>query len=35
MLLRVAEPPSLKIMEQKAREATDKFLRLYPLPAGS
>jgi AcrR family transcriptional regulator len=35
LLLRVAEPPSLKIMEQKAREATEKFLRLYPQPAVS
>jgi len=35
LLLRVAEPPSLKIMEQRAREATDKFLRLYPQPTGS
>jgi hypothetical protein len=35
LLLRVAEPPALKMMDQKAHEATDKFLRLYPQSAGS
>jgi hypothetical protein len=30
LLLRVAEPPKPKILEQRAREATEKFLRLYP-----
>jgi AcrR family transcriptional regulator len=35
LLLRVADPPTLKMIEQKAREATDKFLRLYPQSAGS
>ena len=29
LLLRIAEPPTPQGMEQKAREATDKFLRLY------
>jgi AcrR family transcriptional regulator len=29
MLLRVTEPPPLSTVEQKAREATEKFLRLY------
>jgi AcrR family transcriptional regulator len=33
LLLRVADPPTLKMMEQRAREATDKFLRLYPQSA--
>ncbi|SRR5579871_2616616 len=31
LLLRVADPPSPRAVEQRAREATDKFLRLYPL----
>jgi AcrR family transcriptional regulator len=35
LLLRVAEPPTPQAMEQKAREAADKFLRLYPPPHGS
>jgi len=35
LLLRVADPPTPQAMEQKAREATDKFLRLYPQPQGS
>jgi AcrR family transcriptional regulator len=35
LLLRVADPPTPQAMEQKAREATDKFLRLYPPPHGS
>lgn len=30
LLLRVADPPTQRVMEQKAREAADKFLRLYP-----
>jgi AcrR family transcriptional regulator len=30
LLLRVADPPTPQGMEPKAREATDKFLRLYP-----
>jgi hypothetical protein len=29
MLLRVTEPPPLSTVEQKARDATEKFLRLY------
>jgi AcrR family transcriptional regulator len=29
LLLRVAEPPQPPILEQRAREATEKFLRLY------
>jgi AcrR family transcriptional regulator len=32
LLLRVADPPSSKALERKAREATEKFLRLYPQP---
>ena len=35
LLLRVADPPTPQAMEQKARGATDKFLRLYPPPHGS
>jgi AcrR family transcriptional regulator len=34
LLLRVADPPSPQAMERKAREATEKFLRLYPLSRG-
>jgi AcrR family transcriptional regulator len=30
LLLRVAEAPRSHILEQRAREATEKFLRLYP-----
>ncbi|HEY2226657.1 MAG TPA: TetR/AcrR family transcriptional regulator C-terminal domain-containing protein [Xanthobacteraceae bacterium] len=30
LLLHVAEPPAPQILEQKARVATEKFLRLYP-----
>jgi hypothetical protein len=30
LLLRVTEPPSAAALERKAREAADKFLRLYP-----
>jgi AcrR family transcriptional regulator len=30
LLLRVAEPPSLSAMQQKARQATEKLLKLYP-----
>jgi AcrR family transcriptional regulator len=30
LLLRVATPPKPQILEQRAREATKKFLRLYP-----
>jgi AcrR family transcriptional regulator len=32
LLLRVADPPRPQAMEQRAREAADKFLRLYPEP---
>jgi hypothetical protein len=32
LLLRVADPPTPQAMERKAREATEKFLRLYPQP---
>jgi AcrR family transcriptional regulator len=35
LLLRVADPPTPSAMERKAREAADKFLRLYPHPHGS
>jgi len=35
LLLRVADPPTAPAMEQKARQATDKFLKLYPKPPGS
>ncbi len=35
LLLRVADPPTPPAMERKAREAADKFLRLYPQPHGS
>jgi hypothetical protein len=35
LLLRVADPPTPQAMERKAREATEKFLRLYPEPHGS
>ena len=35
LLLRVADPPPPPAMERKAREATDKFLRLYPQPDGA
>jgi hypothetical protein len=30
LLLGVAEPPKPQALEQRAREATEKFLRLYP-----
>jgi AcrR family transcriptional regulator len=30
LLLRVAEPPKPRILERRARAATEKFLRLYP-----
>jgi len=32
LLLRVADPPTPQALEQRAREATDKFLKLYPRP---
>jgi AcrR family transcriptional regulator len=32
LLLRVADPPTPQAMERKARDATEKFLRLYPQP---
>jgi AcrR family transcriptional regulator len=32
LLLRVTEPPGTAALERKAREAADKFLRLYPPP---
>jgi len=35
LLLRVADPPTLRALEQQARQATDKFLKLYPKPSGS
>jgi AcrR family transcriptional regulator len=35
LLLRVADPPPPQVMEQKAREATNKFLTLYPPPHSS
>jgi AcrR family transcriptional regulator len=35
LLLRVADPPTPQALEQRAREATDKFLKLYPPPPGS
>ena len=35
LLLRVADPPTPQALEQKAREAADKFLKLYPPPHGS
>jgi AcrR family transcriptional regulator len=35
LLLRVADPPSPQVMERKAREATNKFLTLYPQPHSS
>ena len=35
LLLRVADPPPPQVMEQKAREATNKFLTLYPQPRNS
>jgi AcrR family transcriptional regulator len=35
LLLRVADPPTPQALEQRAREATDKFLRLYSPPRGS
>jgi AcrR family transcriptional regulator len=35
LLLRVADPPTPQALEQRAREATDKFLKLYPRPPGS
>jgi len=34
LLLRVADPPTQQAMQQKARDATEKFLRLYPAPSG-
>jgi len=34
LLLRVADPPTPQALEQRAREAADKFLRLYPRPHG-
>jgi hypothetical protein len=30
LLLRVEAPPKSQILEQRARAATEKFLRLYP-----
>jgi AcrR family transcriptional regulator len=33
LLLGVTEPPATKAIEQRAREATEKFLRLYAQPA--
>jgi AcrR family transcriptional regulator len=35
LLLRVTNPPSPQAMERKAREATEKLLRLYSQPDGS
>jgi AcrR family transcriptional regulator len=35
LLLRVADPPTPQAMAQRAREAADKLLRLYPQPHGS
>ena len=35
MLLRVAAPPTSQGMDKMAREAAEKFLRLYPQPLGS
>src|SRR5215468_351974 len=35
LLLRVADPPTRRAIEQKSREAADKFLRLYSQPLGS
>ena len=35
LLLRVADPPTRRAIEQKSREAADKFLRLYSQPHGS
>jgi AcrR family transcriptional regulator len=35
LLLRVADPPTRSAMERKAREAADKFLRLYAPAPGS
>jgi hypothetical protein len=32
LLLRVADPPTPRALEQRARQATDKFLKLYPQP---
>lgn len=34
LLLRVADPPKPQAIDQRAREAADKFLRLYPQPHG-
>jgi hypothetical protein len=34
LLLRVADPPTPRALEQQARQATDKFLKLYPKPPG-
>jgi len=34
LLLRVADPPTQQAMQQKARDATEKFLRLYPASSG-
>jgi AcrR family transcriptional regulator len=33
LLLRVADPPTPQAIERKAREAAEKFLRLYPPPS--
>jgi hypothetical protein len=30
LLLRIVDPPTPQAMEQRAQEAVDKFLRLYP-----
>jgi AcrR family transcriptional regulator len=35
LLLRVADPPTRRAIEQKSREAAEKFLRLYSQPHGS
>ncbi len=35
LLLRIADPPTPQALEQQARQATDKFLKLYPKPPGS
>jgi AcrR family transcriptional regulator len=34
LLLRVVDPPTPHALEQRAQEATDKFLKLYPRPPG-
>jgi AcrR family transcriptional regulator len=34
LLLRVADPPTPQALERQARQATDKFLKLYPKPPG-